>query len=650
MAAPLSSTVASFPTAKQRKEIEPAEWNAYLESWDSLLQKLLALSLVSFNEQTKELGSTISGFLRYFLEKAALRQLSSFRPSLIEKLRRRCFFVIHRFFTEANKPPNLILSVDCLADLCIIYARVPGLDSLLSSIWRQENLESDPAALESKAALVRKLEVEGLGSDLGKSLYRVAALLRVSMDYGRFLMQGSDFLDALNTGWSRASASVQQKISKIAYRSLLSLAQQGSSNLSLLLDHLHSLKADLAITSDTRRTSLLVDILSNTPFSRNFQRSVLESDSGRAKSMQAELEAMRSRFCLEQKACTRAASIRNTANSVTLGYRTTEEAYTGERASFVQLKELFPELSDSSIASLLSRFGNDLDMVITHLLEGSLPVHSKTEQRQDATIQNKSLDASQPLTQRTKPLKLPTRRNIFDDDDLSNLNIPESHLHQGRREKGGSLSSTVVSKEAILSALAAIDTDSDERDDTYDVGDVGGTIDITMQVEGLDRNEAALFAMWKSSPQVFARDAGTRRSEGRKALRKETGMTDEAIEGWGVMLRRDPKKIRRLEDQSSTFTSEQNELQSTAWKPGQDDATERSDEDDEASRNMRGGHRMTRGRRPDGRPKGIQDTATPAGPSLQRERHRKDVHKGSQANHNRKNQSARKVARAAYTQ
>ena len=635
----------SFPTAEERQAVSPVEWDAYLESWNSLLQKLLTSSLLSFNEQTKELGSMISSFLCYFFEETALRHPVSSQLSLTEELRRRCFFLVHRFYTEADRPSSLVLLPDCLADLCVVYSRFPGLDSLISSVWRQEHLDSDPGALESKAALVRKLEVRESGSDFGQCLYRVAALLGTSEHYGRFLMQGSDFFDALRTPWNRGSASVRQKICKITYRCLLSLMQRGSSNMTLLLDHLYSLKADHAVTSKARKASLLVDMLSHTPFFRKFRRSVFESDIGRAKSMQADLEVIISTFDIKQKAFVRATSMKDNSNQAASGNRA-NEAYVRESPSFRQMNELFPEQSDKSLASLLIRFENNVDMAIAHLLDEPLPAYSETKQQaQKVIVRNEASEGPQlPAKQ------LPIRRNVFDDDDLSTLRVPESHLHQGRREKGGSLSSTAVAKEAILSALAAIDTDSDERDDTYDVGDVGGTIDTTMQSEGLDQNEAALFAAWKSSPAAFARDAATRRSQGRMALRKETGMTDEAIEGWGVMLRRDPKKIRRLEEQSSMFAGEQNELKSTAWRAGQDEEEGRSDEDNSGLRTMRGGHGMTRGRRPDGGSSGAQDTAAPAGPSSQRERHRKEVHKGSRANHNRKNQRARKTARAGFAQ
>ncbi|KAG0659053.1 hypothetical protein C6P46_005349 [Rhodotorula mucilaginosa] len=49
-------------------------------------------------------------------------------------------------------------------------------------------------------------------------------------------------------------------------------------------------------------------------------------------------------------------------------------------------------------------------------------------------------------------------------------------------------------------------------------------------------------------PAVFARDAATRRGKARKELKERTGLGDEQIEGWKVMLERDPKKLQKMQD------------------------------------------------------------------------------------------------------
>ena len=212
--------------------------------------------------------------------------------------------------------------------------------------------------------------------------------------------------------------------------------------------------------------------------------------------------------------------------------------------------------------------------------------------------------------------------------------------------------STAPNKAAILSALAAFDSDDDERDDTYDIEDVGGTVDSAMpgsdkvDADLRDKNEETLFNAYKLSPGVMERDSNTRRSKARLALKSETGMTDEAIEGWAIMIGRDPRRLRRLEAKFSMFEGVQRELASTAYREG---AAESGTEDSDGAGRGRG--RFTgrgRGRGRGGRG-GSGDVAGSAGDqATQAARQRKDAHKGSRANHNRRDQRARKVARGGF--
>ena len=199
-------------------------------------------------------------------------------------------------------------------------------------------------------------------------------------------------------------------------------------------------------------------------------------------------------------------------------------------------------------------------------------------------------------------------------------------------------------KAAILANLAKFDPDDDERDDTYDVEDVGGTVDSAIpgsdeiNADLRDGNEEALFRAHQISPECFNRDSKTRRSDVRVELKSETGMTDEAIEGWAIMLNRDPGRHRRLQAKYATFTGAQRELASTAYRSNPaGSATENSDWEARGSDGFRGRGRGRGGRGSAAGPPGERNT--------QVARQRKDANKGSRANHNRRDQRARKMAR-----
>jgi activating signal cointegrator complex subunit 2 len=250
---------------------------------------------------------------------------------------------------------------------------------------------------------------------------------------------------------------------------------------------------------------------------------------------------------------------------------------------------------------------------------------------------------------------VPLRYNAFDNDDLDRLDVSMTRLHFGKRNPEKTADdvlkdrSSAPNKAAILSALAAFDSDDDERDDTYDAADVGGTVDSAQDGEAdryRDSNEETLFRAWKGDPRVFDRDAATRRGTQRAKLKEATDMADEAIEGWALMLSRNPQQQRRLEAKYSAFTSAQLEVPSTAWRASSAGSGTEDSEPDGGRPSFRGG-RGGRGFRGGQRRGG--NVAGPSGDNeTEQARRRKEANKSSRANHNRREGRARKMARAGF--
>jgi activating signal cointegrator complex subunit 2 len=248
---------------------------------------------------------------------------------------------------------------------------------------------------------------------------------------------------------------------------------------------------------------------------------------------------------------------------------------------------------------------------------------------------------------------LPERRNVFDGDEFDRLAVDTSRFHIGRRGQGLSADkilsdrSKAPAKSAIMAALAA-----------YDAEDVGASVDTAAHGPGEDadlgdKNEEALFRAYSMSPELFSRESETRRGKARTALKSETGMTDEAIEGWAIMMGRNPRQLRRLEAKFSNFQGQQRELQSTAWRDSPAGSGDEASGDGQGGRGGRGGGGRGRGRgRGRGGPGGGRGGADVAGPAddkgTQISRQRKEANKGSSANHNRKAQRGKKMARAGF--
>ncbi|KAJ9647267.1 hypothetical protein H2199_002254 [Coniosporium tulheliwenetii] len=441
--------------------------------------------------------------------------------------------------------------------------------------------------------------------------------MHASPEIAAFFMVGSDFLDALSAGYVKVSPAVRARLVTIAYLGLVSLARGAKPNYSLLSDHLYSLKssAEEIQKAGSGSESLLADLVTNTPILQKIRDSSSSSEGVRAKNLAASLSAFRLPAAARPKRLiSRKVDKGKGRVSDKYGHGAFEGGVHVHRMSLIsQVQDLFPDLGSGFVVKLLDAFGDDVEQ----------------------------------------------RRNVFDNDELDRLAVDASRLHIGRKNEkltaDAILSdrSAAPQKAAILSALAAFDLDDDERDDTYDAEDVGGTVEPgydEVDIDVREKNEEALFKAYTASSDIFNRDAATRRSSARAALKNETGMTDEAIEGWAIMTGRDPRKLRRLEAKFTAFSGQQNLLAPTAYRGSPaGSGTEESDADGEGGRG-RGGRGGARGR---GQGRGGRGGrgGNVAGPvdekGTQVARQRKEASKGSRANHNRRDQRARKMARVA---
>ncbi|KAL8700127.1 MAG: hypothetical protein Q9224_001108 [Gallowayella concinna] len=470
-------------------------------------------------------------------------------------------------------------------------------------------------------------------------------------------MLGSDFIDALSALYDRAEdVFLRKRLVALSYRCFSALMHSSKPKFSMLLDHLYGLN------TSKKQNSLLSALCSSTPFVRILRDQITGPDAVRGEKLIQELSILEGTGTLPPKRRKVARSRAEKGKGIPkdeYGHGALDGGVHVHKMSLVtQVQDLFPDLGSGFVIKLLDEYNDDTEQVTAHLLDDSLPPHLKSTDRSEALPQPKSQNSTDlvpNLQPQATPSPLPVRRNIHDNDAFDRLTISPSQIHRGRKSSPQTADtvlqdrSSAPNKAAILSALAAFDSDDDERDDTYDVEDVGGTVDTAMpgsdevDADLRDKNEEALFRAYRMSPEVFERDSATRRGQARMALRSETGMTDEAIEGWGIMLGRDPRRLRRLEAKFEVFGGQQQrQLDKTSFREGS--GTEESDRGEGSSGRARGGGFRWRGRGARG--------GNVAGPAEDREtqiaRQRKDVNKGGRANHNRRDQRAKKMARAGF--
>lgn len=649
--------LAPLPPAAVRLSLGPEEWEACLDAWLTLGHVVLRLPPNEFATSTADDGP-VPGFLASFYKEIGSLQPSdrSLNTPKANSLRKLCFKIASRSLLESEPVSRALLSWSFLSSFCLAHVKATSLQHLMSSVWKRKSEIITPSLQKHKDMIGKLLESKDFASGIAL-LAQLAPIMHGSPDVGAFFMTGSDFLDSLVSAYSRSTSDAQKKsISTMVYLGLVSCVRAEASNVSLLSDHLYTLKGQADKAGPGQ--SVIADVVTNTALLSRIRHSLGSKSPERILRLLDSIETYRAPSLMRPR--------KHIAKPHSKGKGKQKQSKTQlhvHRMSLVtQVQDLFPDLGSGFVLKLLDEYEDDVEQATAHLLDESLPPHlSGLDRTEEANILdttgNNNIDNLVPRS--TPPPSepyIPERRNVFDDDDLDRLEFDTKRLHIGKQNKEAD-GEDAPNKATILSALAAFDSDDDERDDTYDVEDVGGTID-TSHPDGepgpaakvtRDENDMALFNTYKSSPELFGRSFDVRRGQARQALKAETGMTDEAIEGWAIMLQRDPKRFRRLEAQLGTFDGRQTELASTSYResPGNTE----TEDSDAAQQGGRGGFRG-RGRGRGGRGRGGGRGGSVAGPSSDpstaNAQRRKEASKGSRANHNRRDQRARKMGRGGF--
>ncbi|KAI0659726.1 hypothetical protein C8Q70DRAFT_1053569 [Cubamyces menziesii] len=244
--------------------------------------------------------------------------------------------------------------------------------------------------------------------------------------------------------------------------------------------------------------------------------------------------------------------------------------------ALAQVLDLFPDQDPAYIRYLLSHsdypYKGDAERLIGALLEGTAP--SKADV--DEALARERSQPPPPVQKKQEDEFAFTRgrRNVFDDEvmDLSKVKI-------GKKSEDAQVvlqdrSFIEQMKEEILRRAEEISDSEDEEEDggkgkgrdlayedeleDADVVKVrdGDPSDLEGDEEEVDGDaegteaprtpETVLEQAYIRDPKLFDRDGQTRRSKARADLKAQTGMTDEQIEGWRIMLERDPKKKEKM--------------------------------------------------------------------------------------------------------
>lgn len=642
--------LAPIPPASVRLSLENAEWEACLDAW---------LTLAEMQPRTQlDTTTSVTTFLHsYYHELAHLEPTdATLRSPKANHLSKVAFALTRKSLSEATDVEHL-LEWDFLSDFCRVHVKSTRLPDLFISLWRNQSSTLQTVLQKRKDALITMLD-SGSPDVAEMILSQMAPILRVSPETAVFFMTGTDLVDSLVAGYGKAALDKTRKaLSMTVYLGLVACVAGETPNFSLLSDHLYTLKSQA--DGKPPNQALVADAVTNTPLLAKLRRSVTGKTPERLVKLLDTLETFKTPSIARPKKHTRRKAS-NKGKAKAIGE---DHEFHVHRMSYVtQIQDIFPDYGAGFLMKLLDEYDDNVEQVTAHLLEDDLPPHlASLDRNEQAPIFDSSMQAGidhlAPSSTPPPPEPfIPERRNVYDNDEFDKLTHDTSRLHFGKREEKTTPAGQ-TNKSAILSALAAFDADDDERDDTYDAQDVGGSIDVAHpngepgQAAKVtqEENDMALFTSYKSNPELFGRTFDVRRGQARAALKSETGMTDEAIEGWAIMLQRDPKRLSRLESKIGAFDGRQGALARSSYResPG---GTETEDSDAPAGRGGFGGRGRGRGQGGRGGRGGRGGSVTgPSGEaSTVAAQKRKEANKGSQANHNRKAQRGKKMARGGF--
>lgn len=246
--------------------------------------------------------------------------------------------------------------------------------------------------------------------------------------------------------------------------------------------------------------------------------------------------------------------------------------------------EMFPQLSPGKVKTLLANNNNEVEKVINDLLEMDVEDMSTIE---DYDEKSKESSLKHKNKKKAKP------GNVFDFQMAEDKVVT---VQLGKKEADNDLDEVDedLRKKNLERALALLyDADEDEPDDTYVENEGGSIPDLDYNEDdggtkntGKDNNvnikldkkllevEAKLFGIYSSSPDRLKRT--DRNTPYRQELRRETGWTDEQIEGWARVIEKNPRRFRMLEERLVYVDGSLNKSgkKSTKWSAPKEDSQE----------------------------------------------------------------------------
>lgn len=362
----------------------PEDWKACLDAWISLAEAHLSLDALGFETVSAKDESVVS-FLSSFISQAASSPDEGLLDAVKSKTLRKYCFLLTKRMLETKPPPEQLLSWSFLANFSKLYRKATAL-KVIESLWSPfppKALELSLASL--KTSLISKLEA-GLKASPGKLehvLKQLNHLLHSSPNTAVFLMSGSDFLDGLILCYKLMNPPLRKAILSSTYLCLIGLTEGSSPNFSLLTDQLYALKAAAEAHKGgptNENDSLVAELVTITPILQQTELRMEVSGASIARVKPAIMAlggfrkagGGRSKKLIKRKVDKGKG---RDQDSIVYGRGTTSQVRVHKMSLISQVQDLFSDLGSGFVLKLLDEYNDDVEQVISHLLEDSLPAY-----------------------------------------------------------------------------------------------------------------------------------------------------------------------------------------------------------------------------------------------------------------------------------
>ncbi|KAJ2774456.1 hypothetical protein IWQ56_000568 [Coemansia nantahalensis] len=222
-----------------------------------------------------------------------------------------------------------------------------------------------------------------------------------------------------------------------------------------------------------------------------------------------------------------------------------------DAAAVAQVQEMIPGLGEGFVRACLAHYNNSTEAAVNALLEDSLPQPLAEMDRAAESWEPPAAsdgDAAQPDV-------LSTRRNVFDGDEFdifTRNTLDWLRVRQGKAQPAADAGQPDDDMLRRVIDLARRIAEEDEYDDTYDGTAQDGVADAPNTEDDAAADptrpwEELLVRLSESDPNALVRTKEARSSATRRDLREKTGLSDEQLEGWYIMLQRNPNRQRVLD-------------------------------------------------------------------------------------------------------